>query len=448
MVDPMHVIFVLATSTGGIGTHVRGLAAGLVKRGVTVTVAGPQATEQGFGFTSVGAVFRPVEIATRPRPVGDGKAVLALKSVVAAAGAEAAADSGSSRSTGIAGQAAPVVVHAHGLRAGFVAGLATKARPRLARSLRPGRLRRSPHGRAYRLPTGCPLVVTWHNAVLGGGPQRVALAGLERTVAKMADVTLGASYDLVARARELGAKDARLGQVAAPAFLIARRSRDEVRAELDADDRPLVLAVGRLAKQKSYGLLLDAAARWRARTPVPLVLVAGDGPERRTLQARIDAEDLPVRLLGYRADVADLLAAADVIALTSEWEARALVAQEALRAGRPLVATAVGGVPDLVGEAALLVPYNDPDALADAVGAVLDDPEVADRLARAGPAQAATWPDENTVIDAVVDVYTELTTDSPADTRRTRPPSVRTDRLEARGQAVDEPDGITKPRQE
>jgi glycosyltransferase involved in cell wall biosynthesis len=236
----------------------------------------------------------------------------------------------------------------------------------------------------------------------------LALAGLERTIARLADVTLGASYDLVRRARALGARDARLGQIAAPALGAATRSREEVRTEVGAGDRPIVLAVGRLAPQKAYGLLLDVAGRLRARTPVPLVLIAGAGPQRPALEARIEAEGLPVRLLGPRTDVPDLLAAADVVVLSSEWEARALAAQEALRAGRPLAATAVGGIPDLVGEAALLVPYNDPSALAGAIATILDDAGVATRLAMAGPVQAATWPDEDATIDAIVAVYREL----------------------------------------
>jgi len=65
--DALHVVEVLATSTGGIGTHVHGLAAGLVERGITVTVVGPQATEDSFGFTSVGAAFEPSR--SRPGPV-------------------------------------------------------------------------------------------------------------------------------------------------------------------------------------------------------------------------------------------------------------------------------------------------------------------------------------------------------------------------------------------
>ena len=399
------VVLVLATSTGGIGTHVRGLAAGLLKRGLAATVAGPQVTEDTFGFTSLGADFRPVEIATVPRPVADTKAVNQLRAVVA---------------NQTAGTTAPIVVHAHGLRAGLVAGLAVRAPRSSVHSatglapMKPGEKGSETHKRyrsgglrRVKLPA-FPLVVTWHNAVLGSGPKRLALAGLERTIARLADVTLGASYDLVRRARALGARDARLGQIAAPALGAATRSREEVRTEVGAGDRPIVLAVGRLAPQKAYGLLLDVAGRLRARTPVPLVLIAGAGPQRPALEARIEAEGLPVRLLGPRTDVPDLLAAADVVVLSSEWEARALAAQEALRAGRPLAATAVGGIPDLVGEAALLVPYNDPSALAGAIATILDDAGVATRLAMAGPVQAATWPDEDATIDAIVAVYREL----------------------------------------
>ena len=84
------------------------------------------------------------------------------------------------------------------------------------------------------------------------------------------------------------------------------------------------------------------------------------------------------------------------------------VAQEALRAGKPLVATAVGGLPDLVGDAARLVPHGDPAALAAAVAALLDDPAAAACLAEAGRTQAATWPDEDATLTDLAAVYAEL----------------------------------------
>lgn len=250
------------------------------------------------------------------------------------------------------------VVHAHGLRAGALAVLA------------PG-----------------PVVVTLHNAVTG----RVA-AVLERLVAHRARVVLAASEDLAQRARDVGADDVRLAPVAAPAL--------EATGVDPGLGRPLVLAVGRLHPQKGYDVLLAARSAW----PDAVVAVAGDGPLARDLAAA--APD--VRWLGRREDVADLLAAADVVVLPSVWEARSLTAQEALRAGRPLVATAVGGVPDLVRGGAVLVPPGDADRLAAEVRRLLDDPAAAAALAARGRAVAATWPTEADTVAQVAAVYAEV----------------------------------------
>jgi glycosyltransferase involved in cell wall biosynthesis len=230
---------------------------------------------------------------------------------------------------------------------------------------------------------------------------------LERFVARRADVTLAASADLGERARALGARDVRPGPVAAPA---SGPSADPAatRAELDLGARPLALAVGRLAPQKDWPTLLTAARTWRDVDPAPVLAIAGAGPLRQRLAERIDAERLPVRLLGPRDDVARLLAAADVAVLSSIWEARSLFAQEALRAGVPLVATAVGGIPELVGDAAVLVPARDPEALAEAVLRVLREPAVRDRLQIAGPARAGQWPTQEQITAGLLDLYDEL----------------------------------------
>ncbi|HEU4425232.1 MAG TPA: glycosyltransferase family 4 protein [Pilimelia sp.] len=356
-----HAALVLASSTGGIGQHVASLARGLVRRGATVTVCGPAATEELFGFTAVGARFLPVEIPANPRP-GDARTVGALRRALAGTDAE--------------------VVHAHGLRAGFVAAVAR---------------------------TGRPLVVTWHNAALSRGLRAPVHRVLERVVARAADVTLGASADLVARATALGARDARLGEVAAPPLPPPRRTRAAVRAEFGvAADVPLVLSVGRLHPQKRYDVLVDAAARWRQRQPPPSVVIAGSGPSYLPLAARISEARAPVTLLGHRTDVADLLLGADLAAVTSDWEARQLFAQEVLQAGVPLVATDVGGIPGLVGDAAVLVPPGDVDAVDAAVRRLLDDPDLRADYAERGRARAGTWPTEAQVVAAVAGIYAEV----------------------------------------
>jgi glycosyltransferase involved in cell wall biosynthesis len=253
------------------------------------------------------------------------------------------------------------------------------------------------------------VVVTWHNAVLAGGVRGRLSRLAERVVARSVRVALGASTDLVQRARDLGATRARLAPVAAPALPAPARRRAAVRAEVGVTgERPLVLSVGRLHPQKRYDVLIDAAARWRLRDPAPVVVVAGSGPAYLPLAARISAARAPVTLLGHRTDVADLLAGADLAVVTSDWEARQLFAQEALRAGVPLVATAVGGLPELVGEAALLVPAGDVDAVDAAVRSLLDDPALRADLAARGRARAATWPTEADTVADLAALYAEL----------------------------------------
>ncbi|GAB3090080.1 glycosyltransferase family 4 protein [Micromonospora schwarzwaldensis] len=359
---PGSVALVLASSTGGVGQHVRSVARGLTEAGASVLVCGPAATQQQFDFTGTGARFTPVEIPASPTP-GDARAVTALRRALA----ETPVD----------------VVHAHGLRAGLVAAL---ARPTV------------------------PLVVTWHNAVLAGGLRGALSRLVERVVARSVRVALGASADLVERAAALGAADARLAPVAAPTLPPPGRRRAAVRAEFGVTaDRPLILSVGRLHPQKRYDVLIDAAARWRTRVPAPAVVIAGSGPAYLPLAARISAARAPVTLLGHRTDVADLLAGADLAVVTSDWEARQLFAQEALRAGVPLVATAVGGLPELVGDAAVLVPAGDVDAVDAAVRELLDDAARRADLGRRGAARAATWPTEADTVAALADLYAELT---------------------------------------
>lgn len=169
---------------------------------------------------------------------------------------------------------------------------------------------------------------------------------------------------------------------------------------------PLILTAARLAPQKGLDTLVEAAAGWRDRDPVPLLVIAGEGPLRAALARRAEAAGVRVRFLGRRDDVPALLAAADVVMLPSVWEGQPLIVQESLRAGRPLVASRAGGIPDLTGEdAALLVPPGDPGALSAAVCSVLDDPVLAKRLSQAALQRSRSLPSERDALDAVMAVY-------------------------------------------
>jgi glycosyltransferase involved in cell wall biosynthesis len=167
----------------------------------------------------------------------------------------------------------------------------------------------------------------------------------------------------------------------------------------------MVLAVGRLHPQKGYPTLVAAMATMQSRSPRPVLVVAGDGPDESAVQAAIAEYGVVAQLLGRRSDVADLLRAADVLALASVWEARALVVQEAMQVGLPVVATAVGGIPELVGQDALLVSPGDAPALASAIAEVFDDPEAASQRAARALARADEWPDESAVVDQVLGHY-------------------------------------------
>ncbi|MDT7574630.1 MAG: hypothetical protein QOH17_963, partial [Pseudonocardiales bacterium] len=233
-------------------------------------------------------------------------------------------------------------------------------------------------------------------------------AVLERIAARGAAITLGASPDLVGRARRAGAVDARFLPVVAPPLPAASRAPAEVRRELGVGERPLVLVAARLAPQKRLDLLVDATAGWADEAGGPMVVVAGAGPLADALVRRAERARSPVVLLGHRDDPADLLAAADLTVLPSEWEARPLVIQEALRAGVPVLATDVGGVRDLVGDAAVLVPAGDVAALRQALRGLLDDPGHRAALGARGQARSLTLPSVADMVDGLLTTYAEV----------------------------------------
>jgi glycosyltransferase involved in cell wall biosynthesis len=154
----------------------------------------------------------------------------------------------------------------------------------------------------------------------------------------------------------------------------------KLRAELGiGPGEPVIGTVAQLRPEKALEVLVEAAALLRERRPGLHVLIAGEGDERPGLEELIRARGLEgaVHLLGYRADVPNVLAALDVAVCCSDFEGGPLSVMEYMGAALPIVATDVGGLPELVrpGETGALVPPRDPRALADAAEALLDDPE-------------------------------------------------------------------------
>jgi glycosyltransferase involved in cell wall biosynthesis len=150
-------------------------------------------------------------------------------------------------------------------------------------------------------------------------------------------------------------------------------------------DGPTVLEVGRLAEVKGQATLIRAVQRLDATA----VLVGRDLESGGRYEETLRRLGGRVVFAGYRDDVPALLTGCDVFCLPSRLEGMPLVVLEAMAQGKPVVATAVGGTPELVvhGETGLLVPPDDVDALADALGQVLSDPERARRMGEAGRAR-------------------------------------------------------------
>jgi glycosyltransferase involved in cell wall biosynthesis len=172
-------------------------------------------------------------------------------------------------------------------------------------------------------------------------------------------------------------------------------ARDELRRELRLDGRVLAFA-GRLGPQKALGVALEAVAA----VPDVTLIVAGDGPDRAALEARAIELGLEgrSRFLGSvsRDQVLRLFGAADASVLSSAWENFPHTVVEALAVGCPVIATAVGGVPEVIrdGENGLLVPPNDVAALAVAIRRFFEDGALRQRLAEAAPGSVAGYKEE------------------------------------------------------
>jgi len=166
-----------------------------------------------------------------------------------------------------------------------------------------------------------------------------------------------------------------------------------VRRELGIpDDAPVVAVVGRLEPEKGHPTLIEAWPIIHHHLPSAHLLVVGEGSERDRLEGLAHAHlrggscCASVHFLGRREDVPQILGAANVVAMPSYREAQGLAILEALAANRPVVASNVGGIPEMIhdGENGLLVPSHDPTALAAAITRLLKDPSLAARLAAAG----------------------------------------------------------------
>jgi glycosyltransferase involved in cell wall biosynthesis len=193
-------------------------------------------------------------------------------------------------------------------------------------------------------------------------------------------------------------------------------SGKKFRAELSVDAAAsLIGMVAMLRTEKGVLDFVDCAAKILASVPNARFVIAGEGPKRRLVEERIKknfpaAAASPVFLAGYRTDTPEVLAALDVVVIPSHSEARCRVLAEAMATGKPVVATRVGGIPEVLRHdvSGLLVPAHEPAALAAAVEKLLADAPLRERLAAAGLATAQSELSLDAVMERTLEVYRQF----------------------------------------
>lgn len=382
----LKIALVVSQSSGGIGTHVAGLAAALRRRGHHVLVLSDEATAERFHFGP--------HLAAERLPH-----VLPPTWKAALAGAD--------------------VIHAHGHRAGLIARIWLTQLPRATR------------------PT---FALSWHNDFSTAGAAGTARKAAARLSIASAQIVAGASSDLCTLARSLGAQETFLEEVPSPLvpeLLATERPDNEARMNArralfsdicEASSRPglpdqdypqpgdlerlshlpLILTTARWAPQKRLNILGEIAANL---SPEAVWVVLGDG-ERALAQEAADiarGSNTHLYFLGRSSQVRAWLSASDVFVLPSRWEARALVLQEAMATGVPAVATNAGGIPDLLGgRAGFLRDDKDVLGFASAITQALGaEGEVRAERARA---KVASFPSIDELAEHWVELYRQAGT--------------------------------------
>ncbi len=282
----------------------------------------------------------------------------------------------------------PDIVHTHSSKAGFLGRVA-------ARLARTPHIVHTPHGHVF---------VEYFS-----GPVTRIFIRMERLTARWTDRIITLSDEEARDHVRQGI--GRLGQfVTIPSGV----DLEPVRAALPvrpASEGPLIGAVGRLAPIKGFHHLVEAAPHILRAAPTARLVIVGDGEMRPELEAQARRNGLGDRILfmGFREDVPSLIAGMDVVVLPSLNEGMGRVLVMAMARGKPIVASRVGGVPELLGEgeAGLLVPPADPAALAGAITTLLHDPARARELGEAGRRRAPRYSAE-AMIESLAALYREV----------------------------------------
>jgi len=200
------------------------------------------------------------------------------------------------------------------------------------------------------------------------------------------------------------------GQDARRFLAVTAANIARVKSELGMEHRPTLVCVSRLCPNKGHVYLFEAFSVLQKEFPGLLLFLVGEGPDRALLESRAEKAGIgrSVRFLGWRDDVLDILAAADVVVQSSLAESFGLAVIEALALGRPVVCTDTADVREIFVPYAKIVPTADSDALAEALRSTLSNLEAANRLAARGKAYILESINASKTARRHVDVYQDV----------------------------------------
>jgi glycosyltransferase involved in cell wall biosynthesis len=288
----------------------------------------------------------------------------------------------------------PALVHLHSSKAGLVGRLALRRRlPTIFQ----------PHGWSFDAVTGLTrqATVAWERAATRWATVMLCVSEAERR--------RGIAHGLDGEWRVIP------NGVDVEALLAASaEERSAARRQLELDDCPTVVCVGRLCREKGQDILVDAWPAVLERVPDAQLLLVGEGRETETLRRRAGRG---IYLTGKRSDVPLWLAAADVVAVPSRFDGMSVALLEAMARGRAVVATDVGGAAEALGaDGGELVTSEHPPALAEALADSLLHPERAAEVGRAARARVERFHDLRKTTAAVADLSVELISSSTTKT--------------------------------
>ena len=378
--NPPRILHVVEATTAGVRRYVTALAVGLRARGTDTAVAAPWQRCENYGDTAFAEDLRRQGVPFYPVPMQRGIGLRDAVALVALCRLLRGEDF--------------TLVHTHSSKGGFLGRMAA----------------RSSNTPVIHTPNGLYFLEK-------SGISRQFYLNLERLAGHLTTAMVAVSVDernLLVRHRVVASRRIRVipnGVDVARIDRMVGLTRAEAKSRLGIHpDRCVVGTVGRLVPQKAPQVFVQASRQVAGEAPETLFVWVGSGPLKAKVEARARTEGIPLRVLGYREDVWEIMRAFDVFVLASQYEGLPFALLEAMALALPVVVTDVVGNRDVIDDqvSGLVVPANAPVAMADAILSLLRNPQRAHGLAVAGRQQVVTKFSLERMLDSHQALYEEL----------------------------------------